>query len=95
MTALTPAAREARPVSPPASDEATPAEWHEAVRRFKRALVEQTLARTHGNRTQAARTLGLQRTYLLRLIRDLEVQAPPAQPGVRCPSTRPTSPAGR
>ena len=95
VTAMTPAAHEARPVSPPASDEATTAAWHEAVRRFKRALVEQTLARTHGNRTQAARTLGLQRTYLLRLIRDLEVQAPPAQPRVRSIPTRSTSPAGR
>ena len=95
MRAMTPAAHEGRPVFPPASDEATTAEWHEAVRRFKRALVERALAQSHGNRTHAARALGLQRTYLLRLIHDLDVQAPPARPGVRSISTCSTSPAGR
>jgi DNA-binding NtrC family response regulator len=64
------------PLAPPANSIATG--WHGALRRFKRALVEQTLAQTGGNRTHAARALGLQRTYFLRLLRDLEVQAPPA-----------------
>ena len=68
MTSITSAAYDVQPVSPPASDEAMTGEWHEAVRRFKRVLVEQALAQSHGNRTHAARTLGLQRTYLLRLI---------------------------
>jgi DNA-binding NtrC family response regulator len=31
----------------------------------------------HGNRTHTARALGLQRTYLLRLMRELGVAAPP------------------
>ena len=95
MTAMTPAVHEGRPVSPPASDEATPAAWHEAVRRFKRALVEQALAQSHGNRTHAARALGLQRTYLLRLIHDLDVQAPPARHGARGIPTCSTSPTAR
>lgn len=51
--------------------------FHEAVVEFKRALIESTLRQTEGNRTRAAKFLGLQRTYLLRLIRDLCIQAPP------------------
>ena len=38
-----------------------------------------------GNRTHTARALGLQRTYLLRLIRELGVAAPPPQPRPRRP----------
>jgi DNA-binding NtrC family response regulator len=96
VTASTSTADETRPVSSPSSFEATTEDWHKAVRGFKRALVEQTLARTHGNRTHAARTLGLQRTYLLRLIHDLDVQTPPsARPGGRGLSARPTSPRRR
>jgi DNA-binding NtrC family response regulator len=45
--------------------------YHAAVEEFKRGLIISTLRRTGGNRTQAARLLGLQRTYLARLIRDL------------------------
>jgi hypothetical protein len=33
-----------------------------------------------GNRTHTARVLGLQRTYLLRLIRELGVAVPPPPP---------------
>ncbi len=51
--------------------------YHGAVSEFKRRLIEATLRQARGNRTHAARTLGLQRTYLLRLIRDLGVVAPP------------------
>lgn len=54
--------------------------YHGAVCAFKRRLIEATLHQAHGNRTHAARTLGLQRTYLLRLIRDLGVAAPPPPP---------------
>ncbi|HEX2480751.1 MAG TPA: helix-turn-helix domain-containing protein, partial [Methylomirabilota bacterium] len=47
-----------------------------AVEEFKRGLIASTLRRTNGNRTRAARLLGLQRTYLARLIRDLGLAAP-------------------
>ncbi|MGH7331610.1 MAG: helix-turn-helix domain-containing protein [Candidatus Rokuibacteriota bacterium] len=47
--------------------------YHAAVRDSKRHLIEGTLRRLGGNRAQAARVLGLQRTYLLRLIRQLSV----------------------
>ena len=51
--------------------------YHGAVSDFKRRLIEATLHQARGNRTHAARTLGLQRTYLLRLMRELRVDAPP------------------
>jgi DNA-binding NtrC family response regulator len=40
--------------------------YHGAVSEFKRRLIEATLHQASGNRTHAARALGLQRTYLLR-----------------------------
>src|SRR5262245_17361805 len=48
--------------------------WSEAIRTFKQDLLEQTPERTQGNRPYAARALGLQRTYLLKLIRELGMQ---------------------
>jgi DNA-binding NtrC family response regulator len=54
--------------------------YHGAVSEFKRRLIEATLHQVRGNRTHAARALGLQRTYLLRLMRDLQVAAPPPPP---------------
>ena len=62
--------------SPSPSPAPTPG-YHGAVCDFKRRLIEATLHQVQGNRTHAARALGLQRTYLLRLIRDLGVAAPP------------------
>jgi hypothetical protein len=51
--------------------------FHGAVSDFKRRLIEATLTQSGGNRTRAARALGLQRTYLLRLMREFEVHIPP------------------
>jgi DNA-binding NtrC family response regulator len=62
-----------------------PADYHRAVSQFKRTLIELTLRESQGNRTHAARQLGLQRTYLLRLIRELRVAAPPPPPRHRRP----------
>ena len=61
----------------PSAASPAPADYHGAVSQFKRRLIESTLLQARGNRTHAARTLGLQRTYLLRLMRDLRVAAPP------------------
>jgi len=71
--------------TPPASSTATspsppgprPHGFHGAVSEFKRRLIEATLTQSGGNRTRAARALGLQRTYLLRLMREFEVRIPP------------------
>ncbi|HET8576206.1 MAG TPA: helix-turn-helix domain-containing protein [Methylomirabilota bacterium] len=52
--------------------------YHGAVSEFKRCLIEATLAQAGGNRTRAARALGLQRTYLLRLMREFQIRIPPA-----------------
>ena len=63
--------------TPDVSPLARPVGYHGAVCDFKRRLIEATLHQARGNRTHAARALGLQRTYLLRLIRELGVAAPP------------------
>jgi DNA-binding NtrC family response regulator len=57
-----------------------PVGYHGAVSDFKRHLIEATLHQVRGNRTHAARALGLQRTYLLRLIRELGVTVPAPPP---------------
>ena len=49
--------------------------YRTAVVAFKRELIGRTLAAHGGNRTHAARALGLPRTYLVRLIRALDVNA--------------------
>ena len=49
--------------------------YRAAVVAFKRELIEKTLRDYAGNRTHAARALGLPRTYLVRLIRALDVNA--------------------
>src|SRR5438094_9884807 len=66
------------PPTPASSSEARPpVGFHGAVSDFKRRLIEATLTQAGGNRTRAARALGLQRTYLLRLMREFHVRIPP------------------
>lgn len=70
--------------------------YHRAMRRYARLLVRAALMRSDGNRTHAARALGLQRTYLVRLIRKLRVAVPPPSPGRpprQMPGLGPTWPA--
>jgi len=45
--------------------------FHGAVEEFKRQLLEEAIASCAGNRAEAARRLGLQRTYLYRLTKQL------------------------
>jgi transcriptional regulator with PAS, ATPase and Fis domain len=47
--------------------------YHKAVDDYRRELLAKTLAQTQGNRAAAAKLLGLQRTYLSRLIKALRV----------------------
>jgi DNA-binding NtrC family response regulator len=69
--------------------------FHGAVCDFKRRLIEATLTQAGGNRTRAARALGLQRTYLLRLIREFEVRVPPGPlPARRAEGAGPAREAG-
>ena len=65
------------PMPPPPPPAPKPNGFHGAVSEFKRRLIEATLTQAGGNRTRAARALGLQRTYLLRLMREFEVRIPP------------------
>jgi len=48
--------------------------YHEALDASKRNVIEAALAQTGGNRAAAAKLLGLQRTYLSRLIRSLGLE---------------------
>jgi transcriptional regulator with GAF, ATPase, and Fis domain len=67
--------------------------FHGAVGEFKRRLIEATLAQAGGNRTRAAKALGLQRTYLLRLMREFQIRFPAASPPPRGPDAgQPASP---
>jgi hypothetical protein len=63
-----------------------PATWHAAIAAFKRALIERAIAAAGGNRTRAARSLSLQRTYLLRLMREMGVPASMPAPARGCSS---------
>ena len=48
--------------------------YEEELRDFKRRLVVQALQKCNGNKVETARSLGLARGYLHRLIRDLQIQ---------------------
>ncbi len=58
--------------------ELVPLGFHPAVEEFKRRLLCQTIAACGGNRAEAARRLGLQRTYLYRLTKQLNLSASPS-----------------
>lgn len=53
--------------------------YHSLVTAFQTEVIKRALATTAGNRTRAARLLGLQRTYLLRLMRDRSIDVPRSQ----------------
>jgi len=48
--------------------------FHSAVKEFKRWMIQDALKRSHGNQTKAAELLGLQRTYLAKLVRLLDIK---------------------
>jgi DNA-binding NtrC family response regulator len=83
----------ARPVplsTPPPPAAKSVVGFHGAVTEFKRRLIEATLTQAGGNRTRAAKALGLQRTYLLRLMREFEIRIPPQQMPPRRSEQAPT-----
>jgi DNA-binding NtrC family response regulator len=47
--------------------------YHDAIDSYKREVILQALAQTEGNRAAAARLLGLERSYLLKLLKSLHV----------------------
>ena len=60
---------------PPTSGTESPGEktYHAAVRAYQKEVIRQALHSTDGNQAKAARLLGLQRTYLSRLIKKLNI----------------------
>ncbi len=51
----------------------TPQSYHESIDEYRREVIVNALAQTQGNRAAAARLLGLQRSYLLRLMKSFEI----------------------
>jgi DNA-binding NtrC family response regulator len=74
---------------------------HEAVSAFKRSRVVEALAAHGGNRSRAAAALKIERTSLLRLIRELGISEvtsgqrgrPTASPAPRDPAARSRRPS--
>ncbi|MBI4537626.1 MAG: sigma-54-dependent Fis family transcriptional regulator [candidate division NC10 bacterium] len=64
------------PVAGTAVAAASLGSYHEAVLQFKRQLLQDALARTGGNQSRAADALGLQRTYLSRLLKEMGIREP-------------------
>jgi|SRR5579863_532906 len=60
---------------PSRKESAEPRAFHNALHHYKRSLIEEALKETGGNQTKAAERLGLQRTYLARLIRLLNISS--------------------
>jgi DNA-binding NtrC family response regulator len=51
--------------------------FHEQVNAYRRHVLSTALQRTNGNHTQAAKLLGLHRTYFLRLLQKLDIRTDP------------------
>lgn len=54
--------------------EASALPYHQAMERYRHFLIEQALKRTHGNQTKAAEVLGLQRSYLARVLKQKQAE---------------------
>ena len=57
----------------PEAPEGGESRWKTALAEAKRRILREALTRNDGNQTRAAAELGLQRTYLNRLLKDLEI----------------------
>lgn len=55
--------------------------YHEHVSKFKAELIARTIMECEGVRALAAERLGLDRNYLARLVREMNIKVPPAIPG--------------
>ena len=58
----------------PQVQEASALPYHQAMERYRYFLIEQALKRTHGNQTKAAEALGLQRSYLARVLKQKQAE---------------------
>ncbi len=48
--------------------------YHEAIEHYRHVLIEQALKRAHGNQTKAAEALGIQRSYLARVLKQKQTE---------------------
>ena len=69
--ALSPKTGVGAPPAPPAVDIEG---FHDGVKAYKQALIRAALHESSGNQTRAAELLGLQRTYLVKLLRALDIR---------------------
>ena len=56
-----------------AKTDSPPRHYHETMEAYSRQILEEALRRTEWNQTRAAEELGLQRTYLTKLLRQKEI----------------------
>jgi len=52
-------------------------EFHSQIKEYKQAIIREALRQAGGNQTKAADLLGLQRTYLVKLLRALKIRSGP------------------
>ena len=52
-------------------------EFHSQVMDYKQGIIREALRQAGGNQTKAAELLGLQRTYLVKLLRSLKIRSGP------------------
>ena len=71
---LTPEDFALQPMDVSSEDAGQSLPFHEAVEYHKRETIRRALVRAGGSQTQAAELLGLQRTYLARLIKQMEIK---------------------
>jgi DNA-binding NtrC family response regulator len=57
--------------------------YHEAIRGYQRQVIRQALRKSGGNQAKAADLLGLQRTYLARLVKKLGLQRATSMDGFK------------
>ncbi len=55
------------------NNRSTPQSYHESIDEYRREVIVNALAQANGNRAAAARSLGLQRSYLLRLMKTFSI----------------------
>jgi DNA-binding NtrC family response regulator len=64
--------------------------YHDLMEAYSRRIIEDALRRNGGNRTRASEELGLQRTYLTKLLRQKEISG--GQPRDTAPSSEEDAP---
>jgi DNA-binding NtrC family response regulator len=62
------------PATGPSEEEHFGKPYHDAVRSYQKQVIRNALQRSGGNQARTAELLGLQRTYLARLIKKLNVR---------------------